>query len=59
VERGDARLRQGVATSISPGMIEAACKKAGYRWRARKLGPIETICFLLQEKRTDTDFPPS
>ncbi|WP_165064598.1 hypothetical protein [Paludisphaera rhizosphaerae] len=43
------RLRQDAAAAISPRTIEAACEKAGYRWRARKLGPVETISlFLLQ-----------
>jgi hypothetical protein len=43
------RLRQDVAAAISPGMIEQACAKVGYRWRTRKLGPVETISrFLLQ-----------
>ncbi|WP_165233274.1 IS4 family transposase [Aquisphaera insulae] len=43
------RLRQDVAVAISPQMIEAACAKVGYRWRTRKLGPVETISlFLLQ-----------
>lgn len=43
------RLRQDVAAVLSPESIEAACEKAGYHWRERKLGPVETISlFLLQ-----------
>jgi len=43
------RLRQDVAAVISADSIVAACKDVGYRWRERKLGPVETIhLFLLQ-----------
>src|SRR5512147_2203953 len=43
------RLRQDVAAAISVDSIEAACKEVGYRWRVRKLGPVETVrLFLLQ-----------
>ena len=43
------RLRQDVAAVLSPESIEGACKKVGYRWRTRRLGPVETISlFLLQ-----------
>ena len=41
------RLRQDVAAVLSPESIEAACKKANYRWRERKLGPVETISLFL------------
>jgi hypothetical protein len=43
------RLRQDVAAAISPKLIGEACEEVGYRWRTRKLGPLETIpLFLLQ-----------
>jgi len=43
------RLRQDVAAVLSPRTIKAACKTVGYRWRERKLGPVETIfLFLVQ-----------
>jgi hypothetical protein len=43
------RLRQDVAAAISAETIEGACKEVGYRWRERKLGPVETIwLFLVQ-----------
>ena len=43
------RVRQDVAAAISAESIVAACKDVGYRWRERKLGPVETIhLFLLQ-----------
>lgn len=52
------RLRQDVAAVLSPESIEDACKKAGYRWRARKLGPVETISlFLLQILLENTSCP--
>ncbi|WP_165235885.1 IS4 family transposase [Aquisphaera insulae] len=43
------RLRQDVAAVLSPESIHAACETAGYHWRERKLGPVETISlFLIQ-----------
>ncbi|QEH34597.1 Transposase DDE domain protein [Aquisphaera giovannonii] len=49
------RLRQDVAAAISAETIEAACKEVGYRWRRRKLGPVETIyLFLVQVLLEDT-----
>ena len=43
------RVRKDVAAAIAAESIVAACKDVGYRWRERKLGPVETIhLFLLQ-----------
>ena len=43
------RLRQDLAATLSEQAIEAACRRAGHRWRDRLLGPATTIyLFLLQ-----------
>jgi hypothetical protein len=43
------RLRQDLASSLSPEAILSACRQAKYSWRNRKLDPIATVSlFLLQ-----------
>lgn len=44
-----ARLRQDLASSLSPDAIVSACRRVGYSWRTRKLDPVATVTlFLLQ-----------
>ena len=44
-----ARLRQDLASSLSPDAIVSACRRVGYSWRNRKLDPVATVSlFLLQ-----------
>ena len=44
-----ARLRQDLASSLSPDAIVSACRRVGYSWRTRKLDPVATVSlFLLQ-----------
>jgi hypothetical protein len=43
------RLRQDIASELSPEMIEQACRQANHSWRKRILDPATTISlFLLQ-----------
>jgi Transposase DDE domain len=43
------RLRQDQSAHLAPEAIEDACRKRGYTWRRRRLGPVTTIyLFLLQ-----------
>lgn len=43
------RLRQDLAGSLTPQMIQAACRSEDYRWRNRLLDPVTTVyLFLLQ-----------
>ena len=44
-----ARLRQDLAEALSPDVVRAACREAGYSWRERTLDPVATVSlFLLQ-----------
>jgi len=44
-----ARLRQDLAEILSPDVVRAACREAGYSWRERTLDPVATVSlFLLQ-----------
>jgi hypothetical protein len=44
-----ARLRQDLAEILSPDLVRAACREAGYSWRERTLDPVATVSlFLLQ-----------
>ena len=44
-----AKVRNDLATRLSPESIRSACRQAGYSWRDRKLDPVATISlFLLQ-----------
>jgi len=44
-----ARLRQDLAEILSPDLVQAACREAGYSWRERTLDPVATVSlFLLQ-----------
>ena len=44
-----ARLRQDLASRLSPEAIRSACRQANYSWRNRKLDPVATVSlFLLQ-----------
>lgn len=43
------RIKQNVAATLSAEAIEQACHTAGYVWRQRELGPVQTLwAFLLQ-----------
>jgi hypothetical protein len=49
------RIKQDLHDHLSPRMIESACRRAGHRWRERKLGPVETIrLFVLQVLHCNT-----
>ena len=34
------RIKQDLGRFLPEQSIEAACRKAGHRWRERKLGPV-------------------
>jgi hypothetical protein len=43
------RIKRDLGSFLPEQSIEAACNKAGHRWRERKLGPVRTIhLFVLQ-----------
>ena len=43
------RIKQDLGRYLPEQSIEAACKRAGHRWRERKLGPVRTVhLFILQ-----------
>src|SRR3954453_5918804 len=49
VARALARIKEDLAPHLPPAAIESACRAAGHAWRARKLGPVETVhLFVLQ-----------
>ena len=43
------RIKQDLRPFLPDESIESACREAGYRWRERKLGPVQTLhLFVLQ-----------
>jgi hypothetical protein len=43
------RIKQDIRPFLPDESVEAACRKAGHRWRQRKLGPVQTLhLFVLQ-----------
>jgi hypothetical protein len=49
IARTLARIKDDVRTFVSDESILRACRVAGYRWRERQLGPVETVhLFVLQ-----------
>ena len=43
------RIKQDLRPFLPDSSIEAAARKAGHRWRVRKLGPVQTLhLFILQ-----------
>lgn len=49
ISRALSRIKQDVGRWLPEETIEAACRRAGHRWRERKLGPAATVhLFVLQ-----------
>ena len=43
------RIKQDLRPFLPDSSIESACRRAGHRWRERKLGPVQTVhLFILQ-----------
>ena len=38
-----ARIKQDLGAFIPDESVVSACRKAGHRWRERKLGPVQTL----------------
>src|SRR5690349_15359885 len=49
IARALARIKDDVRAFVPDESVREACRAAGYRWRERKLGPVETVhLFVLQ-----------
>jgi hypothetical protein len=43
------QIKEDLSHTLSPSRIESACRAVGHRWRARRLGPAQTVyLFALQ-----------